>query len=198
MFIKKSIFLILFIVIIAFLGVLFLAYFGESLVGEVIQEIPKGGREAKISGITVGEKAPYFELKDLDQNSVAITGLLGKPFILTFWTTWNTLSADQIKVFDDYLVAREKDRDGIGALFDIVTINSQEDKSIVSNFMRRGGYKVKVLLDEDGSVGEVYQARNLPATYFIDADGIIRDVFVGILSEEMILQKIEKIIYNIE
>ena len=197
MFIKKSIFPILFIVIIASLGTLFLAYFGESLISEVTLEIPIEDREAKVSGVKIGEKAPYFELKDLDENPVAITGLLGKPFILTFWTTWNILSADQIKIFDDYLVAREKENNGIEALFDIVTINSQEDKSIVSNFMRRGGYQVKVLLDEDGSAGEAYHARNLPVTYFLDADGIIRDVSLGILSEEMLLQKIEKIIYNL-
>ena len=194
----KFIILTLTIVIIVAIGTLFLAYFGESLISEVTLEIPQDVRETKISGIMVGDKAPYFELKDPDEKSVAITEFLGKPFILTFWTTWNTLSADQIKIFDDYLVAREKEGNGIEALFDIVTINSQEDKSIVSNFMRRGGYQVKVLLDEDGSAGEIYQARNLPATYFMDADGIIRDVSAGILNEEMLLEKIEKIIYNLK
>ncbi len=195
---KKSIVTILSIVVIAFAGILFLAYFGESLISEVTLEIPLEDRGVKISGVKIDEKAPYFELKDPEEKSVAITEFLGKPFILTFWTTWNTLSADQIKIFDDYLAAREKKDNGIGALFEIVTINSQEDKSIVSNFMRRGGYQVKVLLDEDGSTGEIYQARNLPVTYFMDSDGIIRDVSVGILSEEMLLQKIEAIIYNIK
>jgi peroxiredoxin len=194
----KFIIITLTIITIAAIGTLFLAYFGESLISEVTLEILPEDRETKISGIKTGEKAPYFELKDLDENSVAITGFLGKPFILTFWTTWNTLSADQIKIFDDYLVERKKDGNGIEALFGIITINNQEDKSIVSNFMKRGGYQVKVLLDEDGSTGEIYQARNLPVTYFMDADGIVRDINAGILSEEMLLQKIEKIIYDIK
>ena len=98
------------------------------------------------------------------------------------------LSADQIKILDDHLAKNGE------ALFKIIAISSQEDRSAVANFINRGGYRVQILLDETGEVGGKYEARNLPATYFIDKNGIARDVFVGILSEKMLVEKIEQLL----
>jgi len=171
------------------LGAFLLAIVGQSLVQEATQEVSIEDMEEKKSfGINIGDKAPHFELMDIEGDTNVLSDFLGKPFTITFWTSWNPVSADQIKIFDEYIAKDTK------LFFSIITINNQEDKSIVGSFFRRGGYKVKVLLDEDGAVGEFYKVQTLPLTYFIDKDGVIQDVFVGILSEKMLLEKSEKII----
>jgi len=36
-----------------------------------------------------------------------------------------------------------------------------------------------ILLDRDGAVGNLYEIRSLPTTFFVDPDGIIQDVVIG-------------------
>lgn len=185
--IQKFILFFLVMTALALVGVFLLSLFGRQIIREVTQEVAID-EEAAQFGIAVGEMPPPFQLSDTEGGSTALVDFLGRPLVLTFWTTWNSMAADQIAIFDMYLT--EHDR----GLFEIVTVNNQEDKSVVSNFIQRGGYRVQVLLDEDGAIGELYEARSLPLTYFIDKEGVVRDVFVGVLSGEMLEQKIETII----
>jgi len=171
------------------LGAFLLVIVGQSLIKEAVQEVSiKDKTEARSDGVGIGDRAPHFELPDLVGDTNSPSDFLDKPLTITFWSTWNSISADQIKIFDDYLAKDTK------PIFAVVAINNQENSSVVESFIRRGGYKLKVLLDEVGAVGELYKVTTLPLTYFIDKEGVIQDAFTGILSEEMLLEKSEKII----
>src|SRR3989344_1180808 len=139
-------------------GVVALNLLGKSYIPEITQESIVTGPSGITNTVDMAEPAPFFELLDVTGDKVKSSDFLGSPVVFTFWTTWNPASADQIKIFDDYV------RRGDENLVKIVTISSQEDKSIVVNFITRGEYMVKVLLDESGAITEAYQARNLPAT----------------------------------
>lgn len=176
--------LIIIIVIVLVAGILVLSQAGNLFISEVTKEIKIEERGTTLEA-GIGKQAPYFELPDSEGNEAKFSDFLGRPLVLIFWTTWNTVSADQIKILDDYLTGDSQ------KLFKIIAISSQEDKSAVANFIRRGGYKIKILLDRAGTITEAYQARNLPATYFIDKNGIIKEIFIGILSESMLVEKAE-------
>lgn len=185
-------------------GMFLLSRVGDSFISEVVQQSPIEEIQENIEespvpvfGVSgankevnksMGKPAPYFKLSDLKSASIQSTDFLGTPIIVTFWTTWNLASADQIKIFHEYITERKEE------LFTIITISSQEDKSAVSSFINRGAYTVDVLLDEVGEATEAYKARNLPTTYFIDKNGIVLDIFVGILSKAMLIEKAEKIL----
>ncbi len=49
----------------------------------------------------------------------------------------------------------------------------------VSTFMRDSAYTFPVLLDTDGSISKSWKVDYAPATFFIDADGIIRKSTIG-------------------
>src|SRR3989344_2591006 len=151
-------------------GVVLINYAGKLFIGEVTQEL-KFKELENVTMAGIDKRAPDFDLVSLEGENVRLADYLGRPTVLMFWTTWNVMSADQMKIFDDYLSKPNKN------LFEIVTVSSLEDKSALANFIKRGGYKVKVLLDENGTVAEKYQARNLPASYYIDKEGVLRDVY---------------------
>src|SRR3989344_3742706 len=168
-------------------GVVALNFVGGMFIGEITTdiEIPEVGYDSSAES---GKPAPYFNLSSLGEENISLSDLSGAPLVLTFWTTWNTLAADQVKILDDYLsrVGNNGPR--------VVIISSQEDKATVANFIKRGGYALDSLLDELGVVTERYSAHNQPVTYFIDATGIVQDVFVGVLSEKMFEEKLEQLI----
>lgn len=178
----------LIILVFVILGIFLLNVVGELFIQEIIQEVAFEEGEKEVFDIDIDKKAPHWELLNLESETVKLSDFLVDPVVVTFWTSWNLMSADQIQIFDQYLSENDE------SLFKIVAINNQEDKSIVSNFIKRGKYEVRVLLDETGEVGELYNVRTLPLTYFIDKEGIVRDVFSGVLSKEMLVEKIEKLI----
>lgn len=129
-----------------------------------------------------------FELPDIEGEKVKLSDYQDKIIILSFWTTWNPAAQDQIVILESY--HREiKDKEDVILL----TINNQEDKSIVSNFIRRGEYILPVLLDQDGEVGELYGINTLPATFFIDKEGKVKEIYIGILNREEIEDKVKKL-----
>ncbi|MDP3697522.1 MAG: TlpA disulfide reductase family protein [Candidatus Taylorbacteria bacterium] len=199
-------------------GLLVLRFAGGIFIKEVTQDVIVEERTAEFSEIS--QLAPYFELENLKGEKIKISDFLGKPAVLTFWTTWNTLSVDQMRIFETLrsdlkgisrseaipveVPRHEPSPDDLGegqvglrggeSLFRTITINSQEDRSIVSNFIERGNYGVEVLLDENGAVGEMYKVRTLPVTYFLDKEGNIADIYVGLLDAEAIVDKVGEII----
>ena len=178
---------VLIISVIAVLGVVILGMVGDVLISEVVTEVDLK-EEKKVYGIKSGEHAPFWDLEDIEGNIVLLSDFLGRPLVLTFFTTWNETSTDQIKIFDDYLSG-----DG-GSVFKIVAISNQEDRSVVLNFYRRSSPGITILLDESGEMGERYRIRTLPVTYLIDKNGIVQDVFVGVLSAPELVEKVESII----
>jgi len=171
-------------------GVIVLIISGQFFIGEIIQEVDVPDPTNITRVVALGEKAPLGELADTSGNMVRLAEYIGKPLALTFWVSWNPLAVDQIKVFDSYLLGEDTRKE----LFQIITINNQEDPSIVKNFIRRGGYQVFVLLDEDGAMGERYSIQTLPITYFINSEGIVQSVFTGVLSEKTFIDKIEELL----
>jgi len=160
---------------------------GKFFVTELVQNVILLGAEEKTALQPAGGKrAPYFNLPDLSGRRVASSDALTKPMVLLFWTTWNNASVDQLAVLDTYVNKQES------LPFAVFTVNSQEDAATVKNFIRRGEYRLPVLLDERGALTEQYQARTLPATYFIGADGFIKDVVVGVMSEQELTVRVKK------
>ena len=165
-------------------GIVAINLIGESFISETTQEVTLLGEErSKVVDVELNEPAPSFELTDLEGVEKSLSDYLGSPLIITFWTSWNAHATDQIKILDDYITKEPDDE------FQIITINNQEDKSVVSSFIRRGGYSIPVLIDDNGSVGELYKARSLPLTYFLDEKGVIKYIFIGILDEKSLIDK---------
>lgn len=154
------------------------------------QEITFEPEEAKQSaeGKKIDYLAPDFKLPNIEGEKVKLSDYKGKNIVLTFWTTWNPAAQDQIVILESYY-QEIKDRKDIVLL----VVNNQEDKSIVSNFIRRGGYILPILLDEDGSIGELYKISTLPATYFINQKRMVKEIYIGVLNREELRDKVEKL-----
>jgi peroxiredoxin len=132
--------------------------------------------------------APDFTLTDLNGKTVGLNDFSGKIIILNFWTTWNPAAQDQIVILES-LYGQIKNDPGVA----LMAVNNLQNKSLVTNFIRRGGYTLPVLLDEDGKLGELYSITTLPATFFIDKSGRIRDIFIGIINEKEIKERTDKL-----
>ena len=146
--------------------------------------------EVASQSASVGTHAPYFDVPDLTGARVKLSEYSSAPLILVFWASWDSGAADQIKILDDYIAKHAMD----ATFVPVLAVSSQEEKSIVSSFMQRGGYAVRTVLDHEGAITNTYGVKTLPTFFFLDAEGFIRAEADGILSEKMIVDNLEKII----
>ncbi|WP_047757672.1 TlpA disulfide reductase family protein, partial [Geobacillus sp. ZGt-1] len=62
--------------------------------------------------------------------------------------------------------------------------NSERGSNAVSDFVEAKGITFKVVLDEQGDIGNLYGAITIPTSYIIDKNGVIRNKYVGPMSYE--------------
>lgn len=122
---------------------------------------------------------PRFETGDL----VSLGDLTGKPMVLNFWATWCGPCRAEMPMLQ---AASERYADDIR----IIGVDYGEDPSVVGPFLEEVGVTFPILLDQDLSVSNQYRIMGLPTTFFIDADGVIRQVYAGELNGAILAQGI--------
>jgi peroxiredoxin len=136
----------------------------------------------------VGEPAPDFRLLALDGQPVELGALRGHPVWLTFWATWcppcRTEAPDIQAAFETY-----RDQGLV-----VVAVDVGEGPGTVRDYVNRIGLTFTVAGDPGTEVAAAYRVSGLPTHIFIDADGIVRDIRLGILTAKVARQEIADIL----
>lgn len=125
-----------------------------------------------------GALAPDFTLSDLQGNQVSLGSLRGKPVMINFWTTWcPSCRAELPALVSAYSLYHEKG-------LEILAVDVKEDRQTVASFAGDSGLTFPILLDEGGTLAEMYQVRGTPTTLFVGPDGVVTARHLGTLSLE--------------
>jgi peroxiredoxin len=135
----------------------------------------------------VGEPAPDFALMSTDGQPVRLSELRGRAVLLNFWATWCGPCKVELPDFDSvYRSQRESD-------FTVLAVNFQESRKEARTYMAENNLDLPTLLDARGEVAQAYRVAGLPATFFIDRDGIVREVNLGLVTRDQLVKKLTAI-----
>ena len=128
------------------------------------------------TGPQIGSAAPDFTLKDLNGNTVKLSDFRGKPVYLNFWASWCPPCKAEIPEIQKFY---QQNKDKVEVLAVNITFNDKV--SDVVNLLKADKANYPVLLDTNinSSVANAYQVYGIPASFFIDKNGIIRGTHVG-------------------
>ena len=73
----------------------------------------------------------------------------------------------------------------------MVSVDLGEPQDTVQTFAEGQGLTFPILLDQDGAVGQIYRARGIPTSFFIDRDGVIQYQQTGPLNDAVITSYVE-------
>jgi peroxiredoxin len=119
--------------------------------------------------------APDFQLQSLDGQMVTLSSLRGRPVMLNFWASWCRPCQAEMSFIQEAFEDEDWREQGLV----ILAVNLGESRSKAKEFMEDNGLSFVVLLDADQSLAEGYNIRGIPTTFFIDKNGIIKDMKIG-------------------
>jgi thiol-disulfide isomerase/thioredoxin len=140
----------------------------------------------------INAPAPDFELKSLTGEKKHLADYQGKVIVLNFWATWCgpcivlNFWATWCGPCKDEMPFFQEIYERYGSEIAVLAVNNQETVDKVSPFVEELGLTYEILMDNDGSVATQYQVIGFPTTYFIDPNGIIKFLHVGVLTEEQL------------
>ena len=153
---------------------------GPTDVGVIRRLIDDPNAAPRITGV-----APDFEWNAPDGTTKKLSDLRGKIVVVTFWATWCEPCRQEMPAMQR--VAGSSD-----ATF--LAVDLLEDGARVRGFMESLALdRLQPLLDLDGSVTRKYSVLELPQTFFIDPQGVIRHIEHGaILDDAAVKRGIDK------
>jgi peroxiredoxin len=118
----------------------------------------------------IGKLAPQFAISD-DTNSVDLSKLRGHTVILNFWATNCAPCVEELPT----LLELHRQRPDL----DIIAISIDDDPDAYHRFLIKHHIDLKTIRDPDQKINTLYGTAQIPETYVIDKNGILRRKFVS-------------------
>lgn len=130
-----------------------------------------------VSPTTVSYVAPQLALTDVQGNPTSLDDFRGKVILVNNWATWCPPCKTETPELQAYYTTHA--RDG----FVVIAIESGEPANTVANFVRQNGLIFPVWLDPHSAALEAFQNWNLPNSYVIDREGVVRMSWTGSINQ---------------
>ena len=140
--------------------------------------IVAGATSCTGTGAEVGKQAPDFTLGTMAGTEITLSELRGTPVVLNFWAIYCAPCRSELGYFE-HVAAQSAGE------VTIIAVNIAEPRSQIEQFF--GDYKLHftVALGGGSQVSYKYNVYRIPTTFFIDSDGIIRNIKPGAFTSEM-------------
>lgn len=135
--------------------------------------------------------APDFTVLDAEGNSVSLSDFFGKPIVINFWATWCGPCKSELPAFQSLSESYGQD---VTFLMVNMTDGSRDTVDGVKEFLADNGYTFPVYFDTEQNAATAYGAYSIPATAFIDTEGMVVNAYLGAMSEQTLTNCIESLL----
>jgi len=118
----------------------------------------------------IDKPAPQFVMGD-GTRSVDLSKLRGRVVVLNLWATWCAPCIEELPS----LLALQKQMPELA----VVAVSMDQDPDVYQRFLVEHHVDVLTVRDEDQKVNALYGTVQIPETYIIDKQGVLRRKFIG-------------------
>ena len=121
----------------------------------------------------IGVAAPNVELRGPRGQRMRLADFRGKIVLLDLWASW----CPECHVMFPTLDKLSRDFRGQGV--EVITVNVDEKRKDADAFLKAQPHQLRVMFDPQARVAEAFDTLGIPASYLIDARGMIRFTHEG-------------------
>jgi thiol-disulfide isomerase/thioredoxin len=148
--------------------------------------VPVSGENAA-SGVAVDAVAPDFVLEDISGEEYQLSDLRGQVVLLNFWATWCGPCLVEMPLLEsDYQAYKNEG-------FIVLAVNDGESLQKVEQFGNENDLNIPLLLDPGRVVQRLYEIRGYPSSVFVDQDGRIKFIHIGLIQESQLTNYMEEL-----
>jgi cytochrome c biogenesis protein CcmG/thiol:disulfide interchange protein DsbE len=118
----------------------------------------------------IGKPAPQFVLSD-GTRTADLSKLRGRVVLLNLWATWCAPCIEELPS----LLALQRQMPDVA----VVAVSTDQDPDVYRRFLVEHHVDVLTVRDEEQRVNALYGTVQIPETYIIDKQGILRRKFIG-------------------
>ncbi len=123
---------------------------------------------ADTSFVGVGDRAPNFDVTDVDGATFSLANVKGKVVVLNFFATWCGACVMELPhietIWTDY---RDQDK------FALLVIGREETMDAVRDFRSKSGFSLPIAPDPERDVYSMFAKELIPRTVVISPDGVV-------------------------
>ena len=153
----------------------------DSLPSALPTGTPNGG------GVAIDQPAPDLKLTLTDGSLMDTADFAGLPMWINFMATWCPQCQAELPMMARFQ-GQLKDK------MTLLVVDVGEDRGTVRDFVRGLNVDLTVGLDPDSTIQAQWAANALPLHYFIDADGVVRQIVYGGAPEQTFLEAITALV----
>jgi cytochrome c biogenesis protein CcmG, thiol:disulfide interchange protein DsbE len=120
----------------------------------------------------IGRAAPNFTVQD-SARRVSLSQFRGQIVVLTFWASWCPPCIAETPS----LVNMQRQLQPTGVV--VLAISADEDEDAYHRFLKNYGINFVTVRDPSEGIQHLYGTSQIPETYIIDRDGVLRRKFVS-------------------
>jgi len=135
----------------------------------------EGVREAP----EIGALAPGFTLKSTQGTNISLKDHRGQVVLINFWATWCPPCRQEMPGIQAMYQAHEGD-------LAVLAIDNDEPLPLVLEFQKEFGLTFDILMDPAARVQNEYRIRSYPTSLFVDKNGIIKFIHIGLMTESQL------------
>jgi cytochrome c biogenesis protein CcmG, thiol:disulfide interchange protein DsbE len=140
----------------------------------------------QISAPFVGAAAVPFDLKTLDGKAAGLAAFRGKPLVLNFFASWCDPCREEMPLINELAT------NGVKHGYSVLGIAVEDTRAAVTEYVQEAKLRFPIALDLNSTVKRSYRIFGPPATFFIDGQGVIRDVVLGPITAERAREALKK------
>lgn len=147
----------------------FLSQFDKGVIAQSFYLKELQTKLAKVSQLEVGQQAPDFTIKGVDQKAIKLSDFKGKYVLLDFWASW---CGPCRREMPHVKAAYEQFK---GNNFQVFAVSIDSDAAAWKKALEEDNMPFVHALDVKGkqSVGDLYMVRAIPTNFLIDSTGKI-------------------------
>jgi thiol-disulfide isomerase/thioredoxin len=134
----------------------------------------------------IGAAAIPFELKTLEGKSAGLESFRGKPLVINFFASWCDPCREEMPLINE-LAAKA------GGSYHVLGIAVEDTRAAVTEYAKEAKLIFPIALDLNSAVKRSYRIFGPPATFFLDGQGVIRDVVLGPITPERAREAMRRI-----
>ena len=134
---------------------------------------PQDPKEERPSGAAIGERPPPFSVASLTTGG-KVTIPAGQVTLVFFWATWNEPCKKSFPKLQELYVKYK------ASGLEIVAVSVDDEKNGIADFAKtHGGAKFPVGWDGGKKIAEKWKPENMPSSYIVGKDGVVKHVHRG-------------------